>query len=92
MADGKTYVSAEIDVYRQKALSWVPPVRTAAILGIAALFIAQAAITTLLVFLGFWLALWLGPLGGGVAAAAIGLIVAGLLAYLAVRQFSAGGR
>ena len=88
VADGKAYARAEVDVYRQKALSLVPPVRTAAILAIAGLFIAQAAITALLVLIGFWLALWLGPLGGGIAAAVIGLTVAGLLIWLAVKTLT----
>lgn len=88
VADGKAYARAEVDIYKHKALAWVPPVRTAAILAVVALFLAQAAITTLLVFLGFWLALWLGPLGGGIAAALIGLALAGLLAWIAIGKVS----
>ena len=88
IVDGRTYVRAEVEVYRHKALAWVPPVRTAAVLAILALFLAQAAITTLLVFLGFWLALWFGPLGGGIAAALLGLIVAGLFVWIAVRKLT----
>ena len=89
VADGRAYATAEIDIYRQKALSWVPPVRTAAILVVVALFLAQAAITTLLVFVGFWLALWLGPLGGGIASAVIALIVAGILVKVAIGKLTA---
>lgn len=89
VADGKVYARAEIDIYRHKALAWIPPVRTAAILAVVALFLAQAAITTLLVFVGFWLALWFGPLGGGIAAALIGLALAGLLVWIAIRKLSA---
>jgi hypothetical protein len=94
VADGKAFARAEVDIYRHKALAWVPPVRTAAILAVVALFLAQAAITTLLVFLGFWLSLWLGPLGGGVAAALIGLAFAGLLVWIAISKLKtpAGGR
>lgn len=91
LADGRAYASAEVEIYRQKALSWVPSVRLAAILVVVALFLAQAAITTLLVFVGFWLALWLGPVGGGLAAAVLGLAIAGLLVWLAVRQFTSPG-
>jgi hypothetical protein len=88
VVDGKAYASAEIEIYRQKALAWVPPVRTAAILAVVALLLTQAAVTTLFVFLGFWLALWLGPLGGGIAAALIGLAVAGLLAWVAFAKLT----
>ena len=88
VTDGKAYARAEAQIYQQKALVWVPPIRTAAILGVVALLLAQAAVTTLLVFLGFWLSLWLGPLGGGVAAALIGLAVAGLLVWIAIGNFS----
>ncbi len=90
--DGRDYLSAEVDVYRQKALSWIPPVRLAAGLAIGALMLAQAAATTLLVFLGFWLALWLGPMGGGIVAAIIGLAIAGLSAWIAVRQITMKGK
>ncbi|WP_156678960.1 phage holin family protein [Sphingomonas profundi] len=88
VADGRAYATAEIDVYRQKALAWVPPVRTAAIMLVVALFLVQAALTTLIVFLGFWLALWIGPLGGGIAAVLIALAVAGILAKMAIGKLS----
>lgn len=92
VADGRDYVAAEVDVYRQKALSWVPPIRLAAGLAVGAIMLAQASVTTLLVFVGFWLALWLGPIGGGVAAALIGFAVAGLFAWIAVRQITMKGK
>lgn len=88
VADGRSYVTAEIDIYRHKALAWVPPVRAAAIMVVLALLLSQAAITTLLVFIGFWLALWLGPLGGGVAATVLGLVIAGFLVKVAVGKLS----
>ena len=77
-------------VYKQKALVWVPPVRSAAIMLVVALFLVQAALTTLLIFIGFWLAFWLGPLGGGIAAVVIALAVAGLLVKLAIARLKPG--
>ena len=88
--DGRAYASAELGVYKQKALAWVPPVRSAAIMLAVALFLVQAALTTLLIFIGFWLAVWLGPLGGGIAATAIALLLAGLLAKTAIGRLKPG--
>ena len=88
IADGRAYAAAEVDIYRNKALAWVPPLRTAAVMLVVAMFLAQAALTTLLVFFGFWLALWLGPLGGGIAAAVVALVVAGILVKIAIGKFT----
>lgn len=86
--DGKAFVRAEIDLYRTiataKATSLVWPV----VMIVAAIFLVQAALTTLLAGVGLGLAVHLGPLGGFAVAALIGLAVAGLLAFLAYRSFA----
>ncbi len=91
LVDGKACARAEVDIYRQKALSWVPPIRAAAILLVVALFLAQAAITTLLVGFGVWLGRWVGPFGGGAIAALVGLMIAGLLTRAALSKLRPPG-
>lgn len=93
--DGKSFARAEVDYYKKMALSRVSGLTTAAVLAIAALFLLQASLTTLVVGFGLALATWLprlGIAGGVVIAAVLGLLVAGLLAWLAVGRIKATGK
>lgn len=85
--NGKAYAQAEVTYYKRTALGWVDQAKFGVAFAVVALFILQAALTTLLVALGFFLATWLGPAGGLAVAAVIGIVVAGLLAWAAASRF-----
>lgn len=89
---GKAYARAEVALIRQTVVTRIGQIKPAIALAIPAIFIIQAALTVLLVALGFVLARWLGPAGGMAAAAAIGLIVAGLLIWFSIRLIAPGKR
>lgn len=89
---GKAYVHAEIALLRQTGLAWFARARVALVLVVVAIFIVQAALTVLIAALGMTLAHWLGTAGGLALGAVIGLAVAGLLAWLAVRKLVGDGK
>ena len=86
--DGKRLVQAEVDLYKQIAVRKVAGFQTAVVLAVAALFFVQAALTTLLVGLGFAIAHWIGIAGGVIVAALLGFAAAGLMVWIALRKFS----
>jgi len=93
--EGKSFARAEVNYYKQLALSRVSGLVGAAVFGVAALFLLQASLTTLLVGFGLALATWfprLGIAGGVVIGAVIGLLLTGLLAWLAVGRIKAAGK
>lgn len=89
---GKAYARAEVALVRQTFVTRIGQIKPAIALAVPAIFIVQAALTVLLVALGFVLARWLGPAGGMALAAVIGLGIAGLLIWLAIRLIAPGRR
>lgn len=89
---GKAYARAEVALIRQTVVTRIGQIKPAIALVVPAIFLVQAALTVLLVALGFGLARWLGPAGGMAVAAMIGLVVAGLLIWFAVRLVAPGKR
>jgi hypothetical protein len=87
--DGRELVRAETAVYREITLNRIVRSRTAIILAIVGLLLAQASVTALLVGLLFGLAWYLGPIGAGVVIAIVGLAIAGLLFRAALKRFAA---
>lgn len=87
--EGRDFVRAEIGVYRQITLNRLMRSRTAVVLAVAAILLAQASITALLVGIMFALAWWLGPIGGGVVTAVLGLLISWLLIRAAIKRFAA---
>lgn len=87
--DGRTLVRAEIDLARQTALLRLARSRGPIMLIGAALLIAIGAAAALMVGFMFWLAFWIGPVAAAFAVAIAGLAVAGLLARVAAKRFSA---
>ena len=89
VAHGRAYAQAELTVGKtvvsQKVAQWRPAV----IMVVIAVFLVQAALTTLVIALGMALATWIGAAGGIALAGVIALLVAGLLGYLAVRRLQA---
>lgn len=79
--DGKAYVRAEIDLYRTIASRRIGKARNGAIAMVAAVFLLNAGLLTLIICMALALALHIGPLLAGIVTfAAIGLI-----AFLLVR-------
>jgi small-conductance mechanosensitive channel len=86
--EGRELVRAEIGLYRQITLNRLLRSRTAVVLAVAAVLLAQASVTTLLVGVLFALAWWLGPIGGGLVVAALGLLTSWLLLRAALKRFA----
>ena len=87
--DGRELVRSEINLYRELTLNRVVRSRTAVILAVAGVMLAQASVTALIIGLLFGLAWWFGPIGAGVAVAAVGLLISALLLRAAVKRFVA---
>jgi uncharacterized membrane protein YqjE len=80
------YGRAEIELVKAKAQELVEGyVRAAILFGIAAV-LALAGIVTLFVGIAIALARWIGPLGGAIVSLLIAGAIAGLLAWIAMRD------
>lgn len=87
--EGRELVRAEINLYRQITLNRLLRSRAAVVLAVAAVLLAQGAVTALLIGFVLGLAQWLGPVGSGLVVAAIGLVIAALLLRAALKGFAA---
>ncbi|MDB5685251.1 MAG: hypothetical protein JWM38_2586 [Sphingomonas bacterium] len=85
--DGANLFRAELNLYRQGALRRAARAKTPVIMVVAAVLLVQSSVTTMLVGLALGLARWLGPVGGGLAAALVGLIAAAILLKMAMARF-----
>lgn len=88
--DVRELVNAEIELAKTKLLARVSGARNAIILLVVAVFLLQAALTTLLVGFALGLEHWVGPLGGAAIVFVVTLVVIGVLAKIAIGQFSSG--
>lgn len=88
---GKTYARAEIAYYQALVTVRAKAAAIGVGFAVAALLIAQAALTVLLAALGLLVARWLGGAGGFAIAALVGLLLAGLLAFVGVRRIAGSG-
>lgn len=88
----KVYFQAEVAVVKRTALSWANVAKYGLVFGVVAIFLLQAALTTLFVAIGFALAPLIGTAGGLAVSALLGLLLAGLFGWLAARRFAAGAR
>ena len=84
--DAVDYGRAELDLLKARVLDIVDDYVRAAILFAVAAVLAIAGLVTLFVGIGIALARWIGPLGGAVASMLIAGGIAGLLAWLALRE------
>ena len=89
LVDARAYAQAELNVGKTVVSQWVARWRPAVIMMVVAVFIVQAALTTLVIALGMALAALMGAAAGIAAAGVIALLVAGLLGYLAMRRLQA---
>ena len=84
--DALDYGRAEIALLKARANEIVEDYVSAAVLfGVAAIF-ALAGVVTLFVGIAFAFARWVGPLGGAVISTLLAAAIAGLLAWLALRD------
>ncbi len=88
--DGKAYASAEVDLIRARAEGQVDRAKLPLILGAGSLAFGFAAVIALVMTFVLALASLLGPLGGGLLAVLVALLIAGGLALAAVKSWKAG--
>ena len=84
--DALEYGRAELDLLKARAFELLEGyVRAGILFAVAAVF-ALAGVVTLFVGIAIALARWVGPLGGAVISTLLAAGVAGLLAWLALRD------
>ena len=86
--DGKAYLRAEVDATKAMAGARLRAARTGIIVGVAAIFVAQAGLTVLFVAIGWVLAIWLPQWAGLLIAALLALVLAGLMVRYAIGHIS----
>jgi uncharacterized membrane protein YqjE len=84
--DALAYGRAELELLRVRALEIAENYVRAALLFAAAAVFALAGLVTLFVGVAQALARWLGPLGGAIVSTVVAAAIAGLLAWLAIRD------
>lgn len=90
VADGRAFVTAEVNLYKQIATGRLEQAKRAVAFGVVGLLLTIASVVTLLVGLAVWLSHWLGMLGATLLVTVTGLGLAGLLFWLAAKSFSPG--
>lgn len=83
---GGEVVRAEFALYRRLAIRRMMAARAAVVLMIGGVLVAFGAVSALLVMLGIALAEYIGPVGGGVVIALLGLVTAGLMMRAGLRR------
>lgn len=89
---GKAYAQAEVALVKTTVSVRAAQAKPAAIFGVIAILLVQAALTVLVAALGMALAQWLTPAGGLAAGAVIALLIAGLLGWMAARRLSGSAK
>ncbi|WP_404709921.1 phage holin family protein [Sphingomonas sp. MMS24-J13] len=84
----KAYLRAEVALVKKTVEVRLDQAKPAAVFAIGAVMIVQAALVVLLAALGMGLATWLGTAGGLAVAGLVGLLVSGLLVWLAISRFT----
>jgi hypothetical protein len=87
--DGTNLFRAELNLYRQAAFRRVAQAKLPVIMIVAAVLLAQSAVTVILVGFALGLARWLGPAGGGLAVGVVSLAICGLLVMVAIKRLTA---
>lgn len=86
--DGRELVHAEIALVKTRLVVRATAAGKGIAMIVVALFLAQAALTTLLVGFALGLARWIGFAGGGAIVAVVVFAIVGLLVKLAIGEFS----
>jgi hypothetical protein len=84
--DAVAYGRAEFELLKTRAFESVESWRRAAVLFVAAAVVGLAGAVTLFVGVAMALSRWIGPLGGSVVSLLLAAGLAGLLAWLALRD------
>jgi uncharacterized membrane protein YqjE len=88
--DALDYGRTELELLKARAAEIAEDyVRAAILLGVAVVF-AIAGVVTLFVGIAVALGRWIGPLGGAIASMLLAAGIAGLLAWLALRDLKEG--
>lgn len=87
--DARTLIHAEIELYKTMALARVAGLKVAAALGVAGLLLFIASLTALLVGLAIALGQAIGALGGALVVGLGGVVLSGLLFWIAARSVGA---
>ena len=85
--DGKAYAKAELNLARATAEAKVDAVKKPLALGAIALLFVQAGVVVFGITIAMALATLIGPLAGGLVATTICFGIAGLLGWLAKREY-----
>ena len=88
--DGKAYARAEAGLLRARAEAQADRAKRPAIFGAAAIAFAFAGVIALVLTLVLSLASLIGPLAGGLAATLLTFLIAGGLAWLAMKSWKSG--
>lgn len=88
--DGKAYAQAEVDLVRARAEGQVSRAKLPIILGAGAIAFGFASVIAVVLTMVLALAALLGPLGGGLLATLIALVIAGGLGLAALKSWQAG--
>jgi hypothetical protein len=87
--EGKAYAKAELNLAKATAEAKGEELKRPVLLGAAALLFLEAGVVVLCVTLALSLATLIGPLAGGLIATLVAFGIAGLLGYLAKREWDA---
>lgn len=85
--DGKAYAKAEFDLARATAEARAEAAKKPLLLGVAAVLFVEAGVVVFGITIALSLATLIGPLAGGLIATAISFGIAGLLGWLAKREY-----
>lgn len=85
--DGKAYAKAELNLARATAEAKAEAIKKPLALGAIALLFVQAGVVVFGITIAMALATLIGPLAGGLVATTICFAIAGLLGWLAKREY-----
>lgn len=88
--DGKSYARAEVDLVRARAVGQAERAKLPAILFAGAIAFGFAGVIALVLTLVLSLASVMGPLGGGLVATLVTMLVSGGLGLAAFKSWKAG--
>lgn len=88
--DGKAYAKAEVDLVKARGLAQADRAKLPAILLAGALAFGFAAVIALVLTLVLSLAKVMGPLGGGLVATLLTMLISGGLGLAAFKSWQAG--
>lgn len=88
LSDGTAVVRAEVQLFKARVTTRIAAAKTAAILLVAAAIVAIVSLIGLVMGVVLALSPVVGPAWAGVIVLVVGLVIAGVLAFLGARQFS----